>query len=77
VVEPETGLAVDLLEALARLPLRARTAFVLRYVQDLSEAEVAEAMRIKRGTVSALVHQAKTQLRIALAAHAPLPGGRR
>ena len=39
------------LHALAALPRRQREALVLRYYQRLSEAEIAEAMRISRGTV--------------------------
>jgi RNA polymerase sigma-70 factor (sigma-E family) len=39
------------LRALASLPQRQREALVLRYYQRLSEAEIAEAMRISRGTV--------------------------
>jgi RNA polymerase sigma factor (sigma-70 family) len=39
------------LRALAALPQRQREALVLRYYQRLSEAEIAEAMRISRGTV--------------------------
>ncbi len=39
------------LSALATLPRRQREALVLRYYQRLSEAEIATAMRISRGTV--------------------------
>ena len=39
------------LRALSRLPERQREALVLRYYQRLSEAEIAEAMGISRGTV--------------------------
>jgi RNA polymerase sigma-70 factor (ECF subfamily) len=67
--------AVDLAAAIAALPPRARAAFVLRFVHDLPERDVAVAMGVRRGTVAALVHQAKTTLRVALAAHAPTPGG--
>jgi RNA polymerase sigma-70 factor (ECF subfamily) len=74
-IDATSDIALDLVAAIAQLPVRSRTAFVLRYVQDLSEAEAAAAMRIERGTVSALAHQAKTQLRAALAAHAPVRGG--
>ncbi len=37
--------------ALRELPRRQREALVLRYYLDLSEAEIAETMRISRGTV--------------------------
>ena len=39
------------LRALAALPLRQREALVLRYYQRMSEAEIAAAMGISRGTV--------------------------
>ena len=39
------------LSGLAALPRRQREALVLRYYQRLSEAEIAEAMGISRGTV--------------------------
>jgi RNA polymerase sigma-70 factor (sigma-E family) len=39
------------LRALGRLPSRQREALVLRYYQRLTEAEIAEAMGISRGTV--------------------------
>ncbi len=44
------------------LPDRQRTAIVLRYVADLAEAEIAMAMKIKRGTVSATLAQARVRL---------------
>ena len=39
------------LAALRTLPRRQREALVLRYYGDLSEAEVADAMRCSRGAV--------------------------
>jgi RNA polymerase sigma factor (sigma-70 family) len=36
---------------MGRLPARQREALVLRYYADLSEAEIAEAMKISRGAV--------------------------
>ena len=56
--EPDTALWA----AVAQLPPRARTAIALRYVADLSEAEVAAAMGISRGTVAATLHRARTRL---------------
>jgi RNA polymerase sigma-70 factor (ECF subfamily) len=41
------------------LPPRQRTAIVLRYVADLSEAEIADAMRVTRGTVSSTLVDAR------------------
>jgi RNA polymerase sigma-70 factor (sigma-E family) len=44
-----------LLRALGRLPSRQREALVLRYYQRLTEAEIAEAMGISRGTVKSTI----------------------
>jgi len=48
--------------AVAQLPPRARQAIALRYVADLSEAEVAEAMGISRGTAAATLSKARKRL---------------
>ena len=56
----------DLWLAVAALPERARTAVALRYVADLTEAEVAAAMGVARGTVAATLHQARKRLAAAL-----------
>ena len=44
--------------ALRRLPERQREALVLRYYLDLSEAEIAAAMGISRGTVKSATSRA-------------------
>ena len=49
--------------ALLQLPLRQRTALVLRFYADLSEGQTAEAMGCRRGTVKALVSQGLGKLR--------------
>ena len=41
---------------------RARTAVALRYLGDLTEAEVARAMGIAPGTAAATLSKARTQL---------------
>ena len=41
----------DLWAAIQSLPRRTRAVIVLRYYEDLSEAEIAEALGISRGTV--------------------------
>jgi len=56
--EPDTALWA----AVAQLAPRARTAVALRYVADLSEAQVATAMGISRGTVASTLHKARTRL---------------
>jgi RNA polymerase sigma factor (sigma-70 family) len=58
-VEPEgpSGRAIlaeehrEVLAALDRLPTRQREVLVLRYWSDMSEAEIATALGISRGTV--------------------------
>jgi DNA-directed RNA polymerase specialized sigma24 family protein len=52
----------------AELPLRQRTAVVLRYVADLPEADIARIMGIRRGTVAATLTQARARLGAALSA---------
>jgi RNA polymerase sigma-70 factor (sigma-E family) len=56
--EPPADLAVllaedhrEVVEALRRLPQRQREVLVLRYWAELSEAEIAEALGVARGTV--------------------------
>jgi RNA polymerase sigma factor (sigma-70 family) len=61
----------ELWAAVAGLPQRARTAVALRYVADLSEAEVAAAMGVARGTVAATLHQARRRLAAELSVRAP------
>ena len=48
--------------AVADLAPRARTAVALRYIADLTEAEVAAAMNVSRGTVATTLSRARTQL---------------
>ncbi|MFI7585679.1 sigma-70 family RNA polymerase sigma factor [Spongisporangium articulatum] len=52
----------ELWRAVTQLAPRARTAIALRYVADLSEAEIAAAMGITRGTVAATLHKARARL---------------
>lgn len=49
-------------EAVRDLPTRQRTAVVLRFVADLTEAEIAEAMGTSRSTVSSSLAAAKRTL---------------
>jgi RNA polymerase sigma-70 factor (sigma-E family) len=58
-VEPECR---ELLDALARLNLRQRSALVLRFYADMSEAEIAEALGCRPGTVKSLVHRGLREL---------------
>ena len=54
----------NLKRALDRLPSRMRAAVVLRYCEDMSEAEVAAALGISQGTVKSTVSRAVAKLRI-------------
>ena len=58
-------------EAVRRLPERQRTAVVLHYVADLTEAEVAVVMGISRSTVSSSLTAAKRTLGRMLADDTP------
>jgi RNA polymerase sigma factor (sigma-70 family) len=52
--------------ALRDLPERQREALVLRYYADLSEAEIAAAMKISRGAVKSHTSRGMAALRLAL-----------
>lgn len=58
-VPPPAG---ELWEAVAGLPLRQRTALVLRYVADLDEAEIGRVMGIGRSTVSTTLTAGRRRL---------------
>jgi RNA polymerase sigma-70 factor (sigma-E family) len=55
--------ADELFDALARLPYRQRAAIVLRFYEGLPDAEVAEALGCRVGTVASLVHRGLAELR--------------
>jgi RNA polymerase sigma-70 factor (sigma-E family) len=55
--------SADLTRALGELPPRQRVARVLRYFEDLSEADVAEAMGCSVGTVKSTTSRALDRLR--------------
>lgn len=59
--------AGELHDVLMDLPYRQRAAIVLRYFADLSEAEIAEALDCRPGTVGSLIHRALERLRGAIA----------
>jgi RNA polymerase sigma factor (sigma-70 family) len=54
----------SLRRAVDRLPQRMRAAVVLRYFEDMSEAEVADALGVSLGTVKSTVSRAVAKLRI-------------
>src|SRR5262245_16340650 len=49
--------------ALLELPLRQRTAIALRFYEDLSEAQIAEVLRCRPGTVKSLISRGLDALR--------------
>lgn len=49
--------------SLHALPARQRAAIVLRYYEDLTDAQVAEALRCPIGTVKSLIHRGLERLR--------------
>ena len=55
--------ADEMRDALASLPYRQRAALVLRFYDDLSEAETAGVLGCRPGTVGSLVHRGLTQLK--------------
>jgi RNA polymerase sigma factor (sigma-70 family) len=54
---------VELRDALLALPIRQRSAIVLRYLCDLSEEEIAANLKCRRATVRTLVRRGLAQLR--------------
>jgi RNA polymerase sigma-70 factor (sigma-E family) len=59
----DTDTRLVMWQALATLPPRQRTVLVLRYYADLSEAEIAAALRVSRGTVKSTAARALARLR--------------
>jgi RNA polymerase sigma-70 factor (sigma-E family) len=66
-VEDDTVERSVVLAALARLPERQRAAVVLRYYEDLSEAQTAEALGMRLGTVKSQTARGLARLRELLA----------
>ncbi|PPK92699.1 RNA polymerase sigma factor (sigma-70 family) [Kineococcus xinjiangensis] len=62
----DPGVRLDLDEALAALPPRQRAVILLRYVEGLSVAEVADALSCSEGTVKSQAHDAKAKLKARL-----------
>ena len=72
----DTDLRLTLEPALARLTARQRTVLVLRFFEDLTEAQAAAALGIAAGTVKSTTRQALARLRAGRAAPRRAPGGR-
>jgi RNA polymerase sigma-70 factor (sigma-E family) len=68
----------ELWQALGRLPRRQRAVIVLRYFEDMTEAQTAEALSVSTGTVKSQTSKALARLRLDpdLAVDPILNGGR-
>jgi RNA polymerase sigma-70 factor (sigma-E family) len=60
---PDVAAYEEMKEALLLLPHRQRAALVLRYYEDLSEAQIAEVLRCRPGTVKSLLSRGIAELR--------------
>jgi RNA polymerase sigma-70 factor (sigma-E family) len=60
----ESEMAEVVQRALDRLPDRMRAAVVLRYFEDMTEPEIAEALGVSLGTVKSTVSRAVARLRV-------------
>jgi RNA polymerase sigma-70 factor (sigma-E family) len=60
---PDLGAREELWLALRRLPVRQRAAVVLRYYEDLSERDAADALRCSEAAVKSLVARGMETLR--------------
>ncbi|HEX2028852.1 MAG TPA: sigma-70 family RNA polymerase sigma factor [Nitriliruptorales bacterium] len=61
-------------QAILRLPRRQREAIVLRYYEDLSEAETAEVLGVSVGTVKSQVSRGMDRLRALMGGPSPAGG---
>jgi RNA polymerase sigma-70 factor (sigma-E family) len=69
--EPDPGDRADMWALLAELPPRQRAVMVLRYYEDLSEAEIARVMGCSAGTVKSQASKAMGSLRTRLGQGSP------
>jgi RNA polymerase sigma-70 factor (ECF subfamily) len=69
-LEKELGERLRL--AIAQLPQREGAVFCMRYFEDLSYQQIAEALRIRPGAVATALHKARAKLEVSLLE--PVPG---
>ena len=74
VEQPDVALQLDVWAAIELLPQRQRACVVLRYLEDMTEAEVAELLGCSTGTVKSQLHKARAKLGTSLRVE---PGGTR
>ena len=60
---PDVDTFLRMRQALLQLPVRQRSALVLRFYEDLSEAQIAEILRCRPGTVKSLLSRGVQALR--------------
>ena len=60
---PDLGVAHELWEVVRRLPARQRACVVLRYYEDMTERQIAEALGCSPGTVKSSTSRAMDRLR--------------
>jgi RNA polymerase sigma-70 factor (ECF subfamily) len=58
----ERELSARLRQAIGQLPRREATVFCLRYFDDLSYEQIADALQIRTGAVATALHKARTRL---------------
>jgi RNA polymerase sigma factor (sigma-70 family) len=63
VTEPDLAVREAVRQELLRLPQRQRIALVLRFYEDLSEAQIADFLQCRPGTVKSLISRGTQALR--------------
>lgn len=63
---PAPGVPTNVWDTVAQLPTQMRTTIGLRYVADLTQAEIADVMGLAPGTVAAHLHAGRKRLADAL-----------
>jgi RNA polymerase sigma-70 factor (sigma-E family) len=71
----DSDLGLDVREALGDLSAKQRAVIVLRYYEDLTEAQIADALGCSRGSVKKHASRAMAVLAVRLGEHDPTPTG--